>query len=417
MSIESSSTAPRVEEFESHLRTARYAAAIQRRYLWIAQRFVDYLGKKCIAVEAAHAPECDDFLRWELRSWRKRHGRDPRNVFEWRRRNRTAMNVFLRLVHGRWPVVATPVTAIEAFHCDLVRGYDAWMRELRGLASVTRSKRTTQALEFLTELGSRGEQESLAHLSVRDVDAHLQQRCKSWRRRTIEGYTVCLRSFLRYLHGSGRTALDLSSTVIGPRIYDHEQIPSALRPEEVQAVVEATRQDRSPIGRRDCAFLMLLATYGLRAGEIAALRLEDIDWQKAILHVRHSKTGAVFELPLLREPGEAVLSYLEKARPESERREVFLQVRAPYQAYKGGSILNCVIGARLKMAGITPRGRKGPHAFRHARAVSLLRAAVPLKIIGDVLGHRSAESTAVYLKLATEDLRAVGLNISKEVLP
>ena len=417
MSIESSSTAPRVEEFESHLRTARYAAAIQRRYLWIAQRFVDYLGKKCIAVEAAHAPECDDFLRWELRSWRKRHGRDPRNVFEWRRRNRTAMNVFLRLVHGRWPVVATPVTAIEAFHCDLVRGYDAWMRELRGLASVTRSKRTTQALEFLTELGSRGEQESLAHLIVRDVDAHLQQRCKSWRRRTIEGYMVCLRSFLRYLHGSGRTALDLSSTVIGPRIYDHEQIPSALRPEEVQAVVEATRQDRSPIGRRDYAFLMLLATYGLRAGEIAALRLEDIDWQKAILHVRHSKTGAVFELPLLREPGEAVLSYLEKARPESERREVFLQVRAPYQAYKGGSILNCVIGARLKMAGITPRGRKGPHAFRHARAVSLLRAAVPLKIIGDVLGHRSAESTAVYLKLATEDLRAVGLNISKEVLP
>src|SRR5438874_459331 len=119
--------------------------------LWIAQRFLDYLGRKCIAVEAAHAPEREDFLRWELRSWR---------------------------------------------------------------------------------------------------------------RQAIEDYTVCLRSFLRYLHGSGRTALDLSSTVIGPRIYDDEQIPSALRPEEVQTVVEATRQDCSPIGRRDYAFLMLLATYG-----------------------------------------------------------------------------------------------------------------------------------------------------------
>jgi len=417
MSLESISTASRLEEFESHLETARYAAAIQRRYLWIAQRFVDYLEKKCIAVEAAHAPEGDDFLRWELRSWRRRHGRNPRNVFEWRRRNRTAVNVFLRLVHGHWPVAATPVTAIEVFHCDLVRGYDAWMRELRGLASVTRSKRTTQALEFLTELGPRGEQESLAHLRVRDVDAHLQQRCKGWRRRTIEGYTVCLRSFLRYLHGSGRTALDLSSTVIGPRIYDDEQIPSALRPEEIQSIVAATRQDCSPIGRRDYAFLMLLATYGMRAGEIIALRLEDIDWQKEILRVRHSKTGGVSELPLQREPGEAVLSYLEKVRPESKHREVFLQLQAPYQAYKSGSILNCVIGARLKMAGLTPRGRKGPHAFRHARAVSLLRAAVPLKIIGDVLGHRSAESTAVYLKLATEDLRAVGLNIPQVVLP
>jgi integrase/recombinase XerD len=417
MSIQSSSTASRLEEFEIHLRTARYAAAIQRRYLWIAQRFVDYLGRKCIAVEAAHAPECEGFLRWELRSWRSRHGQEPCNVFDWRRRYKTAMNAFLRLVHGHWPVIAAPVTAIEAFHRDLAQGYDAWMRELRGLASVTRSMRTTQALEFLIELGPRGAQESLAHLGVRDIDAYLQQRCKGLRRRTIEGYTVCLRSFLRYLHGSGRTALDLSSTVIGPRIYDDEQVPSALRPEEVQAVLETTRLDCSPIGRRDYAFLTLLATYGLRAGEIVTLSLEDIDWQKEILRVRHSKTGAVSELPLLREPGEAVLSYLEKVRPESERREVFLQVRAPYQAYKGGSILNCVIGARLKMAGITPRGRKGPHAFRHARAVSLLRAAVPLKIIGDVLGHRSAASTAVYLKLAMEDLRAVGLDISKEVLP
>ena len=416
MSIESSSTASRLGEFEIHLRTHRYAAAIQRRYLWIAQRFVDYLGRQCIAVEAAHAPECEDFLRWELRSWRRRYRRDPRNIFEWRRRYKTVMNVFLRLVHGHWPAIGTPVTAIEAFHRDLAQGYDAWMRELRGLASGTRSTRTTQALEFLTALGSRGDQESLTQLGVRDIDAYVQQRCKGLRRPTMEGYTVCLRSFLRYLHGSGRTALDLSSTVIGPRIYDDEQVPSALRPEEVQTVLEATRQDYSPIGRRDYAFLMLLATYGLRAGEIVTLRLEDIDWQKESLRVRHSKTGAVSELPLLREPGEAVLSYLEKARPESERREVFLQVRAPYQAYKGGSILNCVIGARLKMAGITPRGRKGPHAFRHARAVSLLRAAVPLKIIGDVLGHRSAESAAVYLKLATEDLRAVGLNIPKEVL-
>src|ERR1051326_2890021 len=197
MSIESTSTASRLEEFENHLKTARYAAAIQRRYLWIAQRFVDYLRKKCIAVEAAHAPESDNFLRWELRSWRRLHGRDPRNVFEWRRRNRTAMNVFLRLVHGYWPVIATPVTAVEAFHHELVREYDAWMRELRGLASVTRSRRTTQALEFLTELGPRGEQENLAHLCVLDVDAHLQQRCKGWRRRTIEGYTECLRSFLQ----------------------------------------------------------------------------------------------------------------------------------------------------------------------------------------------------------------------------
>ena len=417
MPIQSSSNALRLEEFGIHLRTDRYAVAIQRRYLWLAQRFVDFLGRKSIAIEAAYTRELEDFLRWELRSWRRQHGRDPRNIVKWRRRYKTAIGAFLRLVHGHWPVTAAPATAMETFHRDLVQGYDTWMRELRGLASITRSTRTKQALELLTELGPRANQESLAQVGVRDIDAYLQQRCQGLRRRTIEGYTVCLRSFLRYLHGSGRTVLDLSSTVIGPRIYDDEQVPQALRPEEVQTILEMTRQDCSPIDRRDYAFLMLLAAYGLRASEIVALRLEDIDWKKEILRVRHSKTGADSELPLLREPGEAVLSYLEKARPESQHRELFLQVRTPYRPYEHGSILNCVIAARLKRAGITPRGRKGPHAFRHARAVSLLRAAVPLKIIGDVLGHKSAESTAVYLKLATEDLRAIGLNIPKEVLP
>jgi len=418
MSIQSSSTAPRLEEFSDQLKSERYAAPIQRRYLWVAQRFHDYLERKCIAIEAVAPAELEDFLRWELRSWRKRYGRDPSNAVEWRRRHKTAINGFLRLVHGHWPVVAAPTTAIEAFHRDLVQGYDAWMQNLRGLASATRSKRTTQALEFLTELGPRGDQVSLAQLGVGDIDAYVQERgSKGRRRQTIEDYTVCLRSFLRYLHSSGRTALNLSNIVLGPRIYDNEQIPTALRPEEVQAVLEVTRQDCSPIGRRDYAFLMLLAAYGLRAGEVVALRLEDIDWKKEILHVRHSKTGAESELPLVREAGEAVLSYLEKARPESKHRELFLQVRAPYRAYKHGSILNCVISARLKMAGIIPKGRKGPHAFRHARAVSMLHAAVPLKVIGDVLGHRAERSTAVYLKLATEELRTVGLNIPEEVLP
>ena len=133
-----------------------------------------------------------------------------------------------------------------------------------------------------------------------------------------------------------------------------------------------------------------------------------------------SSCAALEDRDLLRasvtaEPGEAVLRYLEKARPPSIYREVFLRIQAPHRPFKGGSILNCVTSARLRAAGITPQGRRGPHAFRHARAVSLLRSGVPLKIIGDVLGHTSAAATAEYLKLATEDLRAVGLELPSGV--
>jgi integrase/recombinase XerD len=298
-----------------------------------------------------------------------------------------------------------------------VSDYDTWLRDLRGLQPSTRASRTWHALRFLIEISPCADHQTLAHLSVSNVDAYLKHCCSGLRRASIEDYIVCLRDFLRHLYRSGHTVLDLSGTVIGPRLYDREDIPSALRPEEVQVVLQVTREDHSPIGMRDYAILMLLATYGLRAAEIVRLRLEDINWRRDVLRVRHSKTGAYSELPWLREVGEAVLRYLQKVRPLSVHREVFLRRYAPHRPFKNGSILNCLTSARLKEAGITPRSRKGPHAFRHARAVSLLRSGVPLKVIGDVLGHASAEAVGVYLKLATDDLRKVGLELPSGVLP
>jgi site-specific recombinase XerD len=405
-----------IEKLRAHLNTEGYSARVQRWYPARARHFLDYCNGNVLAIEAVRTVHVAQFLRRQYRLFRRQH-REPPPFHEWRWRYTGAVHMLLRLVHGRWPVANPPVTALEAFHRDVVQDYDTWLRDLRGLHPETRSKRTTHALRFLASLGSRADEKSLAELSVCDVDAYLKQRCVGLRRASIEGCTACLRDLLRHLYYSGRTAFDLSGTVIGPRIYEHEDIPSALRAEEVQRVLEVTREDRSSVGLRDYAILMLLATYGLRAAEIVRLRLEDIDWRRDVLHVRHSKTGTYSELPLLTEPGEALLRYLEKARAPSVYREVFLRIQAPHRPFKSGSILNCVTSARLRAAGISPQGRKGPHAFRHARAVSLLRSRVPLKIIGDVLGHTSAAATAEYLKLATEDLRAVGLELPSGVSP
>jgi integrase len=106
--------------------------------------------------------------------------------------------------------------------------------------------------------------------------------------------------------------------------------------------------------------------------------------------------------------GAAMLAYLRSGRPETDAREVFIRMRAPYR--KLGTLGNVVV-RRLREAGVEPLGKSGPHIFRHARAVEMLRAAVPRKIIGDVLGHRSTEATAPYLKLATEDLRDIALDV------
>jgi integrase len=155
---------------------------------------------------------------------------------------------------------------------------------------------------------------------------------------------------------------------------------------------------------------MLISKYGVRAGEITTLRLDDVDWRKEVIRIRHSKTGVVSYLPLLPEVGEAMLQYLQNSRPKTPLREIFIRNRAPYRPFKGGN-LYWLVRNRLEAAGVITTGKRGPHAFRHARAVSMLRVAVPVKEIGDLLGHRSADSTLIYLKLAIEDLRAVALEI------
>jgi site-specific recombinase XerD len=406
-----------LQQLNAHLKDERYSASAQRKYSSELQRFLQYLRTKALAVETVRATDVDDFVRSRLGAFRKRNGRAPRNLRKWRWRYTSAIYKLRHFVQGEWPVVAARPRPLEVFRQHVVQEYDSWLRDLRGLASPTRKKLVAFALQFLTALGSRGTRKELVGLRIQQVDAYLRQRCANLTRASIEEWTSGLRDFLRYLHGSGRVVTDLSASVIGPRIYQYENTPAALTPEEVKNMLAVVRRDLSPAGRRDYALLMLLATYGLRAGEIVALRLEDIDWKKELLRVRHSKTGMYSELPLLRAPGEAVLEYLRKARPPSAHRQIFLRVHAPYRPFAMASSLSSLINARLAAAGITRPGSKGARAFRHARAVSLLRAAVPLKNIGDVLGHKSVQSTAVYLKLATDDLRAVGLGLPRGVVP
>ncbi len=247
-------------------------------------------------------------------------------------------------------------------------------------------------------------------LGIRDLDAYFEMRASGLRRRSLKDVAERLRSFMRHLHRVGHIADDLASRVITPMLYAYETIPSALSLDQIATILNSTRKDHSSLGLRDYAILQLLATYGLRSGEITRLTLNDIDWRADTLRVHHSKSGAHSLLPLMRPVGEAPLSYLRHGRPKTDLREIFIRTRAPYRPL-------CVIGIysavrrRMEAAGVEPRGKRGPHIFRHARAVSLLRAAVPRKVIGDLLGHRSAESTVPYLKLATEDLRAIALEI------
>ena len=271
--------------------------------------------------------------------------------------------------------------------------------------------RVAEARRFLCWYGERNSADRLSAIAITDIDAYVQARAPSLQRVSRSEAATRLRCFLRFAHDTGRTDRDLALSVMSPTLYALESIPSALRPEEVRAVEQTTRQDQSSKGLRDYAIVLLLSTYGLRSGEVIRLRLDDIDWRADHFCVHHTKTGSQSVLPLLPAVGDALLAYLRRGRPKTDAREIFILVRAPYRGFASNSSLYSVIRERIEAAGVQPAGKRGPHAFRHARAVSLLRSGVPLKVIGDVLGHRSAASTAPYLKLATEELRGVALEI------
>ena len=410
-----------LSQLEEHLNREKYSQQASQQSRTISREFLSYLSRRQIAVEVVKPTDITRYLRYALRRYRGRHQRDPKSLnapksFQWwKYSHTTSIYRLLRSVHGHWPSPPLPRTPAESFQQEVCEQHEKWMADVRGWSLETRANRSAEARRFLSWLGERGSRQGLANTTAPVIDAYMMQRAKSLRRSTLKSRAGELRSFLRYLHATSRLPLEPSAAIIIPRLYAFESIPSALRAEEIKALLEVTHKDCSPKGLRDFAILILLADYGLRAGEITALRLEDVGWRNETLRIRHSKRAGYSELPLLRRVGSAILDYLRKGRPQTAAREIFIRTCAPYRAFKSGSCLHRPVSLRLDAAGIQPQGRRGPHAFRHARAVSMLRAAVPIKEIGDVLGHRSATSTSAYLKLASEDLRAVALEIPVEV--
>ena len=395
-----------IVELAAGLRKQSYSPVVVRNYCAYARDFLACLAEHEIPITTVTPSQVAQYLRHAAAAFRKRRGRPPGPL--WHSIPRSGIHALLRLAQGQWPPEPDVIGPEAELRHTICRNYEAWLRDERGLAVASITALLAEARNFLIWQLERDGAQSLKGLSVRDIDLYMDARAPGQRRVSLKDYAERLRSLLRYMYRTRYVASDLAAHVVSPMLYAYEGVPSTLDPDQIAAVLETTKRDTSPMGLRDYAILQLLATYGLRSGEIRNLAIEDIDWRAESLRVRHSKTGACSFLPLMAPVGEALLDYLRRGRPETDRREVFMRSRAPYRPLRN---LHGEIRRRLWAAGVKPPGKSGPHVFRHARAVELLRASVPQKIIGDLLGHRSTEATIPYLKLATEDLRAIALDV------
>ena len=230
---------------------------------------------------------------------------------------------------------------------------------------------------------------------------------------TLRGACGTLRVLLRYLHREGVLTKDLSSLVEFPQSYRLAGIPRSIGWDQVEKVLAAIDR-RSACGKRDYAMLLLLATYGLRACEVAALTLDDIDWRNERLRIRERKAGNTTTYPLSSVVGAAIIDYLRNGRPTSAYREVFMRAEAPL-APIGHAAVVCRAAHFIRKAGISVP-RAGSHVLRHSCVQRLIDAHFSLKHVGDYVGHRSTSSTQIYGKIAIEQLREVARGDGEDVL-
>ena len=288
-----------------------------------------------------------------------------------------------------------------------------WTRKIKAFADYlaqegfrpeTIRRRRGVITQFLAQVDSKTG--SLHEMTPGRIDVTLQKMLDpaGYARKTMQAVADALRVFFRFAGLRSWCRKGLAASIRGPRVFSQTSLPLGPSWDDVRRLLTLTEGDqRHRIRARP--ILMLLAIYGLRAGEVRRLRLEDFDWEHEVFRIATSKTGRGRTYPLTRAVGDAILRYLQEVRPRSAHRELFLSLNAPFQPV-GNTALSTMVARRLQCLHVS-LPHSGTHALRHACATRLLAAGLSLKEIGDQLGHSDPNSTRIYAKVDLGGLREV----------
>jgi len=313
--------------------------------------------------------------------------------------------VVLRFLRGQGvipaaPAAPGPTTPVEV----LLEAYRCCLIDERGLRPSTVRLDVGIGRRFLGFRCDANDGElGLNDLDAATVAAFVVAECPKQRVGSAKLFVSGLRSLLGFLHLSGRIPWPLASAVPGVAGWRGGSLPRAVPAGDVARLL-ASCDRRRKVGRRDLAILMLLVRLGLRAGEVAALRLDDVDWRGGELVVR-GKGRRDERLPLPADVGEALAGYLRRGRPPGVGRAVFITARAPHRALSAQAVQDTVRRACVRV-GMEPLGA---HRLRHTAATEMLRGGATLAEIGQVLRHRELSTTAIYAKVDRETLRALAM--------
>jgi site-specific recombinase XerD len=286
---------------------------------------------------------------------------------------------------------------------QILNRYEMHLSTERGLVAHTIQEYQSFVRKFLRER-FRGQPLLLKAVKASDISHFILRHTASMRGKRAQVMTTAFRSFFRFLFEKGELQADLAASVPTVANWRLSTVPKYLTPKEVERVLKACDR-RTAIGRRNYAILLLLARLGLRAGEVVALQLEDVNWRAGEILVRGK--GLLHDrMPLPPDVGQALASYLRRDRPACRTRRVFICAKAPRRGFAHPSTLSTIVRRALARADLHPP-LKGAHLLRHSLATSMLRSGATMSEIAEILRHRALNTTEIYAKVDFQGLQSL----------
>lgn len=363
---------------------AEYSVRLRLQLLGVLGRWLGQLG---LGVEDLDEQTIARFLA------------EPAQARTWVRGSRAVLRLLLDHLRGSGILSAPKVELQDTPWGRVEREFAHYLIEQRGVLQATVDRYLYPVRRFLGERFGTGPL-LLSELSTADVARFI---LSSPRSKGIRSGLGALRCFFRFLRLSGEIAIDLAGAVPRCAHWRLSGLPKSLPAEQIERLLETCNRSL-PLGQRDYAILLLLARLGLRAAEVSALCLEDLDWKAGELTIR-GKGHRQDRLPMLKDVGAALADYLQNGRTRCTTRRVFVGVRAPHRGF-ARSTVSAVVQRALQHAGLSAPS-KGAHMLRHSLATEMLRRHATLGEIGQILRHRQPSTTEIYAKVDFDALRTL----------
>jgi len=386
--------------FVKDLLARGYARATIRLHVEVIEHFGQWLHHQGIPLRQLSTWHASRFLRFHLpRCGCSRPGTKRRQHCQ------AALRRLVDFLRDRrrireWKPRTPPRRPLD----QLVAAYDQHMKRVCGFADSTRHTRQVCARRFLRWRFGRG-QLRLDRIRPKDLSRFVVLRARHLGPSGIRSLVVCLRSFLRFLELAGLLSPGLARAVPQPVRALPPPPPTTLDPAQERKFLNSFSR-ATPKGRRDYAIALCLCALALRSEEVASLNLDDLDWRAMTLCLRQTKQRRQRLLPLPDSVARAILNYLKQGRPPTQSRALFVGHLPPYEGPMTASYVRVIVRNAFARCGMKPMGT---HILRHSWATSAHRHGSGLKLIADVLGHRSLQSTQRYAHVNLEELRRVAL--------